>query len=210
MPTLAQYITETRRLLHDATGRYWDDPELTDYINDGRNHLVGDTGCNRILQATTLTQGNELYPYSGFPKKESTIDILNVTLLWGNSRIILGQMSFSEFNPKFRTYQNLQSRPVVFAKYGQTSIYIGPVPDQTYQAELDTVCLPDPLVNPTDVDVLVYPYTTPVSFFAAYKAKHKEQSYVEAQTFYQDYVRECKMSIVQTLTRSIPSLYSSS
>lgn len=207
MPTLAQYLTETRRLLHDATGNYWSDSELTDYINDARNQVVGDTGCNRILQATTFLQGQEVYPYSVYPQGASTIDILNVTLLWGNSRIVLGQMSFSEFNPKFRTYQNLQSRPVVFAKFGQSSLYIGPIPDQTYQVELDTVCLPAALVNVTDADTLVFPYSSPVAYYAAHKAKYKEQSYVESQTFHQEYVMKCKAALVQTLTRSIPSLY---
>ena len=207
MPTLAQYISEVRRLLHDASGNYWPDSELTDYINDGRNQVVGDTGCNRVLQSTTFTAGQEAYLYTAFPKAANTIDILNVTILWGNSRIVLGQMSFSEFNPKFRTYQNLQSRPVVFAKYGQGAIYIGPIPDQTYSVELDTVCLPAALVAQTDVDVLVFPYSTPVAYYAAHKAKYKEQSYTEAQTFHQEYVSKCKAALVQTLTRSIPSLY---
>jgi hypothetical protein len=43
--TLAQYITQCRRLLHDANANFWTDQELTDYINDARNKLVRDTGC---------------------------------------------------------------------------------------------------------------------------------------------------------------------
>ena len=208
--TLQTYLNETQRLLHDAGNQYWSVSELTDYINDARNRTVADTGCNRVLQSSTLLQGQEAYPYSGFPQGNSTIDVLNVTVLWGNSRIVLGQMPFSEFNPKFRTYINLQSRPVCFARYGQSSIYVGPIPDQTYTVELDTVCTPTALVLNTDLETgLVYPYTTPVAFYAAYKAKYKEQSYTEAAKFHEEYVSKCKEALVQTMTRSIPSLYTS-
>ena len=125
MPNLQDYLTDTRYLLHDSAGNYWSDAELTSYINEARNKVVGDTGCNRSLQVLpTVTKGVEVYNYSSFPVDiaqgmASTIDVLNVTLLWGNSRIVLGQMSFSEFNARFRTYQNLESRPIAFAKYGQ-------------------------------------------------------------------------------------------
>lgn len=208
--TLQTYLNEVRRLLHDANANYWSDSELTDYINDGRNKTIGDTGCNRILQSTSVVQGQEVITYASMPQGANTIDVLNVTLLWGNSRIVLGQMTFSEFNPKFRTYINLQSRPVCFARYGQGSLYLGPIPDQTYQVELDTVCIPAPMVVSTDVEAaIVFPYTSPVAFYAAYKAKYKEQSYIEAQTFHDDYVKKCKEALVQTMTRSIPSLYTS-
>ena len=210
MSTLQNYVTEVQRLLHDATAQYWSIAEIIDYVNDARNRTVGDTGCNRVLQPSTFVAGQEAYLYSSFPNGANTIDVLNVTILWGQARIVLGQMSFSEFNPKFRTYQNLQSRPVCFAKYGQGALYIGPMPDQTYSVELDTVCIPDPLVNLTDMETaLIWPYSSPVAFYAAYKAKYKEQSYIEAQTFHDEYIRKCKDAIVQTLTRSIPSLYSS-
>src|SRR6266702_8726539 len=63
MLTLSQYITEARRLLHDATGKYWSDLELTDYINDARNRVVGDTGCNRTLQTIYLSANLETYRY---------------------------------------------------------------------------------------------------------------------------------------------------
>lgn len=214
MPTLQEYLTETRYLLHDSTGNYWSDVELTTYINDGRNKVVGDTGCNRSLQVlASVTQGVEVYTYSTFPVDvaqgmPSTIDVLNVTLRWGSTRVVLGQMSFSEFNARFRTYQNLQSRPIAFAKYGQSSLYLGPTPDQTYSIELDTVVLPKKLVVSSDVCVLNFPYTSPVPYHAAYRAKYKEQSFAEANNYHQEYIIKCKEALVQTLTRIIPTMYS--
>ena len=52
MATLASYLTEVRRLLHDANGVFWSDNELTDDINAARERVVRDTGCLRNLQVT--------------------------------------------------------------------------------------------------------------------------------------------------------------
>ena len=67
MPTLSDYITETRRLLHDVNGNFWTDSELIDYINDARGHTVQDSGCRRILQTYTLTVGDETIDYLDQP-----------------------------------------------------------------------------------------------------------------------------------------------
>lgn len=63
--TLAQYIIDVRRLLHDATGNYWSDAELTDYINEARDRVVADSGCNRTKQLSYLTAGIETAAYGG-------------------------------------------------------------------------------------------------------------------------------------------------
>lgn len=68
MATLSEYITECRRLLHDANGNFWSDPELTDYINEARAHLVRDTGCLRKIQTLTFVIGQEVYSFGAdFP-----------------------------------------------------------------------------------------------------------------------------------------------
>ena len=50
MATLSTYITEVRRLLHDANGNFYTDSQLTDYINSSRERTVRDTGCLRTIQ----------------------------------------------------------------------------------------------------------------------------------------------------------------
>lgn len=54
MATLQTYLTECRRLLHDAVGNFWSDPELIDYINAGRARVAADTACSRRLVTITL------------------------------------------------------------------------------------------------------------------------------------------------------------
>jgi hypothetical protein len=279
MATLASYITEVRRLLHDANGVFWSDQELTDDINAARERVVRDTGCLRTLQisntplsstgvaATDWTQGdtvtagqfvfsnifiyqvvtggtlgedppypsaNNAYPPSttftttggtavlqydspceiislaAIPNSTQTLDILNINLFWGNSRIPLRYLPWTNFNAQLRYWQNYVGRPVCFSMYGQGQIYIAPIPDQSYVIEIDTVILPNPLVlsNTTQVDQIVDPYTTPVAFYAAYKAKYKEQSYGEAEIYKQEYAKHVQAALNSTYTRRIPDPYS--
>ncbi len=73
---------------------------------------------------------------------------------------------------------------------------------------MDTVVLPDDLVSSNEVDVLIEPYTTPVAYFAAHKAKFKEQSYGESEIYKQQYAQEVRSVLVTTMTRRIPNPYS--
>lgn len=204
--TLQTYLTATQRLLHDSSNNYWSVSELTDYINEGRNDTVSKTGCNRVLQLLTVNPSQEVYTFSSFATP-NTIDILNFTVIWGSSRIPLQYMSFTEINARLRTWTNMTSRPIAFAVYGQSSVYVEPPADQTYSCELDTVVLPNALVNTTDVETLNYPWTDPVPYYAAHKAKFKEQSYKEAEVFLQEYKKRIISAIGASGMRRIPNVY---
>lgn len=278
MATLSSYITEVRRLLHDANGNFYSDSELTDYINSGRERVVRDTGCLRTIQLTqtplapvasavqpvawtadtavTLgtylfsnifiyevttagTTGTDapsypayggLYPpntpfasgtamltyvgnvenmnYVALPQGLRTLDIVNINIYWGNSRVPLQYLPWTQFNAQLRYWQNYIGRPIAFSIFGQSKIYISPVPDQIYIVELDTVILPTPLVNASTVDEINDPYTNPVAFYAAYKAKFKEQSYGESEIYKQEYMKQVQAVLATTMTRRLPDPYS--
>jgi hypothetical protein len=279
MATLASYLTEVRRLLHDANGVFWSDQELTDDINAARERVVRDTGCLRNLQISatplsstgvvainwatglTVTAGQFVFsnifiyqvvtggtlgavpPYpsathaypptstfttpggtavlqydspceiinlSALPQSLQTLDVLNLNLFWGNSRIPLRYLPWTNFNAQLRYWQNYVGRPVCFSMYGQGQIYIAPIPDQSYVIEIDTVVLPQALSQSSlnAVDQIVDPYTTPVAFYAAYKAKYKEQSYGEAEIYKQEYAKHVQAALNSTFTRRIPDSYS--
>ena len=285
MPTLQNYITETQRLLHDGSAQYWTVSELTDYINEGRNQVVCDTGVNRLLQKIYLSYGVESYgwsatgagvtgaivtaggsgyssntvaaitggggtgatasvllsggvvtgivmtnPGTGYTSvptlnitdsgggvnahatpsiiSTSTIDILNVSIIWGTQRIAMDYLPWTPFNSRMRVWNQILSRPGIFSVYGQNSFFLGPIPDQYYLAELDTVVLPAALVNTTDVDILNQPYSFPICYYAAHKAKLKEQSYQEAAGFKEMYTNRVKDALRASYTRRIPQAYS--
>lgn len=279
MATLSSYITEVRRLLHDANANFWTDAELADAVNGGRQRIVRDTGCLRTIQvsytplggdgnpATAWTAGAvaplntyvynsifiykvtqagvlgttappypsatnvyppssaftdgtaqltyygpaEIIPYSALPQGSQTLDVLNLNLYWGNSRIPLRYLPWSNFNAQLRYWQNYVGRPVCFSIFGQSQIYIAPIPDQSYTIELDTVILPTDLTlsSPNTTDQINDPYTSPVKFYAAYLAKYKEQSYGEAEIYKQEYMKQAQSVLNSVFTRRIPDAYSS-
>lgn len=205
--TLAGYITEVRRLLHDVNANFWTDNELIDYINDGRKTMVRDSGCNRVLQMYNAPTNVETIQYSGLPEGTRTMDVLNINLYWGNSRVPLYYMPWTDFNAQLRYWQNYTGRPIGFSMYGPKTIFIGPKPDQIYQLELDTVVEPDDLTVGSPNEFLPAPYIEAVQFFAAYIAKYKEQSYGEAEIFKQEYTKHIIEFSSTTFTRRLPTPY---
>ena len=206
--TLAQYITQCRRLLHDANGNFYTDQELTDYINDARNRLVRDTGCLRTIQTSATGTNQETYPFSSLPQGLQTMDIININLYWGNSRLPLLYRPWTDFNAQLRYWQNYTGRPIAYSMYGPQTFYLGPVPDQVYTMELDTVIEPTALVNATDTDTIPDIWTQPVAYYASHTAKFKEQSYGESEIFKQQYIKNVQSLLVGTYTRRLPTAYS--
>ena len=138
---LSDYITECRRMLHDANANFYTDSELTDYINQGRARLVRDTGCLRTYQTSTVAASQEIVTTASLPSGANTLDILTFNLIWGNTRVALQYLPWTDFNARLRYFQNYTGRPVALSMNGQTNIYLGPIPDQTYRIELDTVVM---------------------------------------------------------------------
>jgi hypothetical protein len=208
MSALSSYITECRRLLHDATGAFYTDSELTDYINAARYRLARDTGVLRQLQADMAITNQEVYTFSSLPNGANTIDVLNINLYWGNTRVPMRYLPWTQFNAELRFWQNYVGRPIAFSMYGMNTYYISPVPDQNYNIELDTVTLPNLLVDDTTVEQIPIPFTAPVAFWACHQAKYKEQSYGESEIFRQEYLQRMQNVLATTYTRRIPNPYS--
>jgi hypothetical protein len=208
MATLSGYITEVRRLLHDANGNFYSDSELTDYINSARERVVRDTGCLRTLQSFTLTTNQESYSYASLPNGSNTLDVININVYWGNSRTPLRYLPWTDFNAQLRYWQNYIGLPIAFSIYGQNTIYFGPVPDQNYVCEFDTVILPNDLQSDSTVEQLQDPYTVPVAYYAAHKAKFKEQSFGESEIFKQQYENHVRNVLSTVFTRRLPTPYS--
>lgn len=209
MPVLSTYITQVRRLLHDVSGAFWTDSELTSYINMARDRLVRDTGCLRTIQSSATVTNQETYTFSSLPSSTNTVDIININLYWGNTRVPMRYLPWTQFNAELRFWQNYIGRPVAFTMYGPQTFYLGPVPDQVYTLELDTVISPNDLVDDTTVEQIPDPWTEPVKYYAAHQAKYQEQSYGESEIFKQEYVKQVQQVLASTFTRRMPDPYSS-
>lgn len=176
------------------------------------------SGTNVYPPSTSFTDGTATLQYAGpcevinfdaLPSGLLTLDIININLYWGNSRIPLRYLPWSDFNAQLRYWQNNVQRPICFSIYGQSQIYVGPVPDQAYVIDLDTVILPTAMVNLTDTDTINDPYDTVVQFYAAHLAKYYEQSFGEAEIYLQQYKQKTQSVLASVFTRRIPTPYSS-
>lgn len=208
--TLQTYITQVQRLLHDPNANFWPVSELTDYINDGRNRIAQDTKCLRALQTgITLTAGQELYQISTILPAVAgqVVDILGISLYWGNTRFKMNYMSFSEFDANVRAWQLYQSRPVIFTRMGGLQVYVGPIPDQNYVTDWDVAIIPPPMVLTTDTEVIPNPFQDPIQYWAAFRAKYKEQQLGESKIFEDRYNREGLRAERSFMTRVMPNPY---
>ena len=146
---------------------------------------------------------------TGLPEGLKTMDIININLYWGNTRVPLRYLPWTQFNAELRFWQNYVGRPIAFSMYGPNSFYLSPIPDQNYAIELDTVCRPDDLVTLDEVDTqILEPWQNPIPFYAAYIAKYKEQSYGEAELFKQQYTMQTQNVLSTSFTRRMPDPYS--
>jgi hypothetical protein len=190
-----------------GTNNYSNYPPSTAFA-DGTATLQYVGNCENISYAalTNLMGTSPLAPSSG----NSVLDIVNINLYWGNTRVPLDYLAWTDFNVRLRFWQNYIGRPLAFSVYGQGQIYIGPVPDQIYQVEIDCVVLPNALSlgTPAVTDSINDPYSTCVKFYAAYLAKFYEQSFGESEIFKQEYLKQATSVLNTTFTRRIPSSYS--
>ena len=133
----------------------------------------------------------------------STIDCVNLTLYWGNTRRVLAYREWSTFNALARGWVGYLGMPSLFSIYGYTQTYIAKIPDQAYKADFDSVQQPPPLVDNTTLEVIPIVMQDPVQYFAAHLAKIKAQKYSEADMFYQRYNAEVIKAINSSYTRRL-------
>lgn len=128
-------------------------------------------GTGAFAEATVLT---------------NVLDILSVTVLWGEERVMHGYLGFSAFQTWCRQLTNNQSVPSIFTLHqGIMQAFLFQIPDQAYVMEWDIITLPDPLVNTTDIDTeVIAPWNDAVQLFAAHLAIASLQNYSMADYWY--------------------------
>lgn len=156
----------------------------------------------------TVTQGIEAYnQYTYLPLGPVTVDILGVSIYWGNQRVKLKYLPFTQFDAWLRSYSTYQALPVAFSRYAGT-IYIGPVPNQTYAVDFDTALIPNTLFDDTTPEQITQPFQVAVKFYAAYLCKLYEQSQGEADLYLKQYRDQMFNCFATVQRRTIENPYS--
>lgn len=139
-----------------------------------------------------------------------TYDVLDCSIFIGNQRATLDWYAFRKFSAMYRPYApgSWVQRPAAWAAYGDNTIFIGPIPDQSYAAEFDTIILPTPFVtgDTTTNDAIPMVTQDPIKFYAARLAKKNVQSFGEAEAFFNDY-RTKLLEVNAAYTGRIHSAY---
>lgn len=198
MGALDTYTSYTRRLLTDPNSQYWGTTELTDDINQARIRVAADTKCLRqLITGVNLVANQELYPIvatvnGGTPANTGlqVVEIISVTIYWGNMRVKCQNRSFTEQDAKLRIFQNYVTRPGSLAIMGGNAVYLNPMPDQAYVSDWDVVLVPTPLTSSASLETIPVVFQPLVPFFAAHLAKYSEQSFGESDLFYKKYLTE--------------------
>lgn len=159
--------------------------------------------------AVSFTYYQETYPFTDITTNTggTIIEVQNITAIWGNTRYVLQRRPWSQYNALMRSYVSFQQRPAVWAMQGQNTVWIGPIVDQQYVTEWDCVVQPPTLSNLTDVETITYPFTRPVAFYAAYKAKIRDGSWPEAETFENQYKLKAREAIANSMSSYVPNVY---
>lgn len=208
MATLATYLAQVRRLLHDPNDTLWSEADKTAYINEGLKQRDLDSGGQRSILSVTLTAGDDTYLFSDAAVGNTSIfDVVAINLIYNGLRVVLDMMPKTQLDATYRVFQSTyRDRPAAWCRFGSQGVIFGPVPALAYVTEWDCVVFSADLVASTDADQLPYPYTQPVPYYAAYLAKINEQQQDEAQLHlekYQYYVN----AINAVRTGMVPSMY---
>jgi hypothetical protein len=207
---LTFYQTQVSRLLHDPNFQYWPQTELTDYINEARNRIAQDTKALRqVVTGIALTAQQEIYTPQSLLTSVSgqVVDIMGITIYWGTQRIKLGTGSFTQVDAQLRQWANFYSRPVAYAKVGANLVYLAPSPDQAYISDWDAAVIPNALTSDSTPEQLPVPFQESVQYYAAYKAKFKEQALGEANIFLKAFIQNLAWCSRAFNQRTIPNPY---
>lgn len=185
------------------------------------------TGPNFNKQATVKTTagplmatsvGQEVYRFIDINKIiavpgsgiSEILAVQSVSVLWGNIRYTLIHTGFSRYQAVIRNYTAYTDVPSVWTQYGQGAsgtIMLFPPPSDSYPLELDCLCIPSPLLNDNDVEIIPFPWTTCVPSYAAYLAYRQVQKFNEAELAHGEYERHLKKARSGSQPRGITSWY---
>src|SRR5215472_2439638 len=154
----------------------------------------GATAVPVVSFVLTLNRGQEVYPFSSvdlteFPGVASVYGVRGVSIIYANYRYSLPMYSFSTYQAMIRQYPfQYQYVPTFCSQYSQGtlgSLYVYPLPSQSYQMEWDMQCLPQDLSDDQSVEIIQPPWDELPPYFAAHLAYAKLQN-MNASKYYLD------------------------
>ena len=195
---LTTYLNRTRRLLQNPSApvSLYTDADLTDYINQARGQLAGESESIRVLGTINTTIGQRPYNFSSINTGVSATNgiqgAIHVRTIWyavasGLQWVAprawewFGQYYLNNPVPESGPPKNWSQYVSGSSSAGTGSVtsgsfYIDPLPDMLYILTCDVVGYPIALVNDSTVEALPYLWIDCVPYYAAYLALLSSQT----------------------------------
>lgn len=193
--------------------------QATTYTNVARNQVAVEGKCIRSYSTLQLVANQQQYQFSAITLGASPMGVQEVMEVeMAGYTVAGGQLPVWQREWQwFNRYVLQQAAPVAgppkwYAQYGQGAsgtLWFN-LPDQTYTINLDTVCLPLPLVLETDPEAIPYQWTDAVPFYAAWLGMMQEQRQGDADMIYQRYQRIMQRARSGVTPQTTPHQYSQS
>lgn len=161
--------------LTNAGGGYIAAPSVT-FSGGGGSGAAATAAIGNIWQTYN---GQQIYNFSDIvlPSGQGLSQVLavgNMSVIWSTYRYTMTRYSWSLFQSKINTYTSgYLYIPWAATQFGQGvsgSMYVYPIPNDSYPMEWDCTCLPSQLTTDADVEAIPYPWTDAVPYYAAYLA----------------------------------------
>ena len=169
-----------------GSGYFQPEITITDPIGTGA------TATPTVQFPNLLNPGQEVYPFSSInlsqnPGCASVYYVRSIAIIFSNFRYPISIYAFSVYQAKIRNWPfGYQYVPTYASQFGQGtsgSFFVYPLPSQSYQYELDCLCLPSDLTDDNSVEAIPQPWTEAVPYMAAHLGMIELQNYNAAQFF---------------------------
>lgn len=141
----------------------------------------GATASATVTGILTTTANQEVYTYAAGsivaalqPGVGPIQGVLSVAVNQGAQKPVLRHWPWSYLQAYCRSYSaQTTNYPDIWSQYAQGtngSMYLYPIPSDTFAMEWDCYCLPIDLVDDTTIEAIPYPWTTAVAYYAAHLA----------------------------------------
>lgn len=220
---LAQYVGDTQNLLNDMQGQFFAVPTLVSYINRARRKIARVSGCVRVLVRAHTHPNQEQYSFHEWtalvqatPGVREVMAVRSLAIAIGEGdgawKPMWNRVVWSDFQARFRIWNRAWigtiSYPGYYCQYGfgvSGSIYLAPIPSQEQPMEMDTSCMPFPLMTDDDPECIQHPWVDAVAYYAAFLALLQQQRQQDAAgllELFKAELPECASAVAPTMIQA--------
>ena len=207
---LNNYLAQVQRLLHDSSGSLYSTTDLTAYINQGRLQIASEGMCVRGLFSLSTVAAQQVYPFSSI----SVVSLTGASYVLTVRKAGIGTTSLAgriwDWFYNYCTLAPATGSPTVWSQLGQGAsgnLYLWKTPTGIETITLDCVVVPVALVNDATAEVLPYPWTDAVQYYAAYMAYFNAQRTADADRMWQEFQKYMQRARDMSTPTALPRNY---